>query len=582
MPLPAGDRTTEDLPWPPPWINPVLDKIDEWSAWYSGDPNRLHHYYGGPKYLGAGTEWIKTRPSQHRGGLVGAIARGIWGPPAAKEEGEYNLHIALAGDIATMSADLLLGERPAIKFDADEVDQASKDALDRLIKDGLYANLREGAEICAAKGDVYLVSAWDKETHDLPWTAIYPAEVAVPEFAYTRLSAVTFWRVLRKENNNTVWRHLERHDKGAISHALYEGTAGRLGRRVELTALGADFPDMQLIADALTDGDTIETGIDRLTVEKVPNMLPNRVFDHLPGTDRLGRSDFQGVENPMAALDGVWTSWMRDIRLGRSRLVVSPTAAKSLGRGNGAMFDTDRELLLGLNTSPNADEDPLEMIQFIIRVEEHERTARALIEQIIHDSGYSIQDYSGTTEGTAITATEVTQKRRRSLMTRDKKIEYWRPAIAGAITTQLALMREHFGISIAEGAIPMVEFPDGVSESPQEIANTLQTLETAKAISTRTKVEMAHPDWQKERVDDEVAELLGSDLARKAEALATIGQALTAMGTAIQLGVVSADRVNDIIEQVIGMDADVTEPPPPEPPPGQEFDDDAPEPVAAR
>lgn len=554
------------MSWPPKWMDPIRDKYCEWNAWYSGEPSELQKAYGG---AGVGIDtWVQNRPSQYRGGIVGAIARAMWGAPTVNDSSDQNkLHVPIASDIAAMSADLLFGEPPGILVDKKAARATeTKKAVDDLISDGLFVSLREGAEVCASGGSTYLTSVWDDTVHDRPWFTVYPADVAVPEFVFGRLRAVTFWRVLRAENGGTVWRHLEKHEMGVISHGLYEGTQRELGELRPLNAFGATFPDMQALAaqESAASSDrivNIETGIQRLTVEHVPNMLPNRIWRGVPGAGSLGRSDYSGIENPMASLDIVWTSWMRDIRLARSRLVGSQAAIQSIGPGKGGYFDTDSELLLGLNMPGTPEAEPLQMIQFNIRVEEHERTTQALKEAIVRGAGYSIQAYSGTTEGTALTATEVAAHQQTSLMTRDKKIQYWTPAVEGVVQTHLQLLSEKFGITVDDEA-PLIEFPDGVSESPQEVAQYIAAMDGARAISTWTKVEKANPDWDDTKIKEEVGRIEGSDLAQQAGALLQIGNAMTAIGTAVQLGTLPQADADRLIARVTGVDVNIQKPTP--------------------
>ena len=82
----------------------------------------------------------------------------------------------------------------------------------------------------------------------------------------------------------------------------------------------------------LTNGDEIETGIKRLTAVYVPNMLPNRLYRG----SFLGRSDFSGVEGLMDALDECYTSWIRDLRLGRGRIIVPSEYASHDAQHEGA------------------------------------------------------------------------------------------------------------------------------------------------------------------------------------------------------------------------------------------------------
>jgi hypothetical protein len=551
MPLPEG-RRDDRTPWPPRRLDPVWAKQAEWAAWYSGDPRRLSELYGGDPTISDG--WVQNRSSQYRGGIVGAFSRMVWGKPVTNnaQKDEDRLHVPIAGDIASISADLLFGEPPKL------TSTASQDQLDNYIEDGLFPKMREAAEAQSGIGGVYLVNVWDKAIHPRPWITAVQADVGVSEFSRDRLSAVTFWRVMKSESGK-VWRHLERHEPGRILHALYEGTNEILGQKVPLVELGAEYPDLLAIAASLSNGDVIETGLDRLTVRYCPNMLPNRIWREVPGAAPIGRSDYAGIEDLMASLDFVWTSWLRDIDLARSRLIVPQNAVDSLGEGQGAVFDSDRKLLLALSMSPSPDQDEITMVQFTIRVEEHERTTAALTSQIVNSAGYSAYDYSGESEGSALTATEIVQKRRKSLMTRDKKIQYVSPELAEATLTNLMLERSIFGRNVTL-ELPDVEFPDGVSESPQEVAQYVSLLESAKALSVDTKVRMVHPDWDDARVEKEVAAIIGSDLAQQAQGLSQIGTALTSIGTAVSLGALSQADADALVKRVTGVDMDMGQP----------------------
>lgn len=551
MPLPEG-RRDDRTPWPPRRLDPVWAKQAEWAAWYSGDPRRLSELYGNDPNSSDG--WVQNRSSQYRGGIVGAFSRMVWGKPITNntQKDEDRLHVPIAGDIASISADLLFGEPPKLTV------ETSQDQINKYIEDGLFTNMREAAEANSGLGGVYLVNVWDKNIHPRPWITAVQADVGVPEFSRDRLSSVTFWRVMKSESGK-VWRHLERHELGRILHGLYEGTNEVLGQRVPLVELGEEQPELLAIADSLSNGDIIETGINRLTVRYCPNMLPNRIWREIPGAVPIGRSDYAGIEDLMASLDFAWTSWIRDIDLARSRLVVPQTAVDSLGEGQGAVFDSDRKILLGLNMSPDPDQDEITLVQFAIRVEEHERTTSALTKQIVNSAGYSAYDYSGESDGTALTATEIVQKRRKSLMTRDKKIQYFSPELAQAVLTNMMLDRNIFGAKTTP-ELPHVEFPDGVSESPQEVAQYVSLLESAKALSVDTKIRMVHPDWDDPRVETEVGLIVGSDMAQQAQALSQIGAALTSIGTAVNLGALSQVDADALVKRVTGIEVEMGEP----------------------
>lgn len=486
MPLPEAN-----VEWPPQPLGCVYDRLAAWSAWYSGDPDELSNLYGNPTAIPrdrTAANRAVNHPSQYRGGIVGRFARWFWGEPTPLGERRTKLHVPIAGDIAATSADLLFSEPPTLTVD----DATTQARLDELTGDGLHATLLEAAEVCAALGGVFLRVCWDKETAARPWLSPVHADAAAAEWRWGRLSAVTFWRCIH-DDGATVVRHLERHEPGVILHGVYKGTQDSLGRPEPLDA----YPATAGLAD------TIPTGVDALTAGYVPNMRPNRMWRNVPAAAHLGRSDLAGVESFMDALDETYSSWMRDIRIGKARLIVPGVYLESNGRGQGARFDNEREVYEELNMLPGQTGQPaITPAQFAIRVAEHQATATDLAAQILRTAGYSTQTL-GLVGEAAATATEVVARERRSYVTRDRKIMYWRPAIAELLETLLAVDVAVFGSGVKPQR-PDLHFGDGVSEDPESVARTLQLLTAAEAASTETKVRMLHPDWDDQRVSKEV------------------------------------------------------------------------------
>lgn len=483
MPLPDGGKTA----WPPRDLKRVFDTLSVWSAWYSGDPDELSAIYGGQAANPI------NRPSQYRGGLVGKVARMWWGTPTPAGEQRTKLHMPLAGDIATKSADLLFSEPP--KFTVS--DSVTQDVLTQTVNEGLHATLLDAADIGAGLGGVYLRIVWDRDMSPRPWIAPVHADAAVPEWRWGKLAAVTFWRTLERDDDH-VLRHLERHEPGAILHGLYAGTDGELGRPIELT----DHPETEAFADLVDDeGQRIRTGTKRLTAVYIPNMRPARCWRGVPAAAALGRSDYSGAEGPLDALDETWSSLMRDLRLGKGRIIVPDSYLESRGPGRGAAWDPEREVYSTLNLLPSGDSPQITTVQLQIRVEEHLRIAQELRTEILR-ARYSEQSF-GESGDVAATATEVVARERQSFVTRNRKILYWRPPLAEITETLLVVDVALFGAQL-EPERPVVEFADSVSEDPEAVARTLQLLHAAEAVSIRTRVERANPDWPEEKVDAEV------------------------------------------------------------------------------
>ncbi|MEV0780415.1 phage portal protein [Streptomyces sp. NPDC050428] len=248
MPLPESN-----IAWPPEQFAPLFREICTDDAWCSGDRERLAKLYSNaPRRLDGQRRLWARRPAEP-------------GRP------DPRLHVPLAADIATTSADLLFSEPPTFTVE----DTAMQAHVDELVDAGGIGNtLLEAAEVAVALGGVFLRVTWDRSIADRPLLTTVHTDAAASEFRFGHLVAVTFWRELPGSDTATVWRHLERHEPGAIVHGLYQGDRDRIGVRVPLT----EHPDTAPLVEALNaGGDTVPTGLpDALTAAYVPNMGPNR------------------------------------------------------------------------------------------------------------------------------------------------------------------------------------------------------------------------------------------------------------------------------------------------------------------
>ena len=416
------------------------------------------------------------------------------------------LHVPIAGDIAATSANLLFSEAPTATIPEAHEESAppgavaTQERLDELIEvGGLHNRLLEAAESCAALGGVYLRPVWDREVADHPILSVVQADAAVPEFRWGVLRAVTLWRVV-EDDGRIVWRHLERHEvdgqgRGIILHGLYRGTSDSLGTRMDLSA----HPETTKLEPV------VRLPFEGLGIRYVPNMRPNRRFR---GT-ALGQSDYAGSEGLMDALDEVYTSWLRDIRLARARIVVPEEWLERRDGPDGRprwIFDLDREIFTSLNIDPaSAQSAGITPSQFAIRTEEHARAALELLDRIISAAGYSPQSFGLKIEGRAESGTALRLRERKSLVTREKKARYWKPALEDVLQMMLAIDREVFGNTRIDPSFrPRVEIADSIVPDVTEVAQAVDLLARAQAASIETRVRMVHPDWSPEEVAAEV------------------------------------------------------------------------------
>ena len=460
--------------WPPLPL-PVTSRIEEWSRIYEGSVD----------------ESAPEQASARR--LAGRL---YWGQPQnAMTNPRPKMHAPLASDIAQAGADLLFGEPLAIDWDDAAVDERMDYVLD---SGGFPATLLEAAELGNALGGVYLKVGWDHDVADHPLISALAADEVVPTFAYGRLVKATTWQVL-DTTGGIVWRHLETHTPGLITHTLHSGTPDTLGGEVPLTYR----PETMGLTPE------VRTGIEGLAITYVPNVRPYAPWRRCRVGRNLGRSDFgvRGVKGFMDALDEAWTSWMRDLRLGKARLMVASSMLDNSGPGQGASVDLDREVYEGLTFAQPERADLSGMIQaqqFSIRVTEHAQTVEALLGTIIRSCGYSGSTF-GLVDGTAAkTATEVDSVDRRSLQTRARKTRYWAPALNEFLTNVSGIDAAQFG---APAGAARVEFPATSQPNPLTLAQSIQAFRAAQAASIETAVRLAQPELTQTEVAEEVARI---------------------------------------------------------------------------
>ncbi|WP_200308234.1 capsid protein [Streptomyces adelaidensis] len=489
MPLPA-----KGTPWPP--INPAIRcALEDWSAWFSANPDRLAHRYQNRHTDGSRFGAPQNRPSQYRGGLVGTVARWFWGEPTPLGEKRANLHMPLAKDIARTSADLLFSEPPTLKAE----NKATQERLEQFMESGLKRTLIASGEASAALGGSYLRAVWDTDVRPGPWASLVQADGAHPEFAHGDiLKSVTFWRVLASDDQKVI-RHLERHEPGVILHGVYEGTLDNLGKPVDLKA----FPETEKLLPART----LPIG-KRLACTYIPNSMIAPDWRDIPGAAGLGSSDYQGAETFLSAIDETYTSLMRDVRLARSRIIVPAGYLQSNGPGAGALWE-DREVYAGMNIPPTEKQE-ITLNQFAIRIADHRATIEELVGKVIRNAGYSAGTFGDDDGGPAVTATEIKARQARSMSTRARKAELYAVGIADIVETLLMLESSNLFTGIEKVAVerPDVIFADSVQDDIKTLAETAELLRRAEAASTETLVALTRPDLEEKDQREEVDRIL--------------------------------------------------------------------------
>jgi hypothetical protein len=511
MPLPESGI---GMAWPPVSHEVAYKDMARDDAWYTGDLDALAIHYS--------TNQMRT------GGWWGQMSRWFVGTPNPGQQAQRptKLHVPVPSEIARISSQIMYGEMPKVELadldgDGDQpalpegIRKKANARLTDLLDDSAHASFLEGGELGSALGGNFLRVTWDKTiVPDKPFITAVAPDAAVPDFRFQRLVGVTFWSDLAGlDDTPGHFRLLERHEPGTIEYGLYvSGNAETLGARVPLT----EHPATKGFADIVGEQSTVETGTELLTAVYIPNVKPNRKRRKDPVASCYGRSDYEGVDSLFDALDEVYTSWMRDIRLAKSRLFVTKDALDARDPGQGAQFDADREAYTVLKGAPSAAKDAaagvkamIEAQQFTIRWQEHQSTAQALLIEIFTACGYSPATFGISTDNVrTVTATEVQAREKITSLTRGSKILYAKPQIQHLVAALLDVDEFAFNGPGRHGQMPEVQFPDAAAPSIDAIAQTLQLLRAAQAASTQTLVQMLNPDWEQEQIDDEVARIM--------------------------------------------------------------------------
>ena len=492
MPLPTDPKTQ----WPPRSWSRIYALYKEHSAWFGGDPDTLAGLYGQRLY-GLDVAQFFAAQAGHR--------PRFWSTDVQNER-RTMLHVPVAGDISATSASLLFSEHPKIRIpEADrespsEAAAATQDWLEDLFENTLFhARLLEAAEACSALGGVFIKVDWDSTLSEYPIFSVVQADQAVPEFRFGILTAVTFWEEVERDDR-WVWRHLERHEPGKILHGLYRQRVGatedQLGEPQSLQAHSATA-GLPLSQD---------TGLAGLACVYVPNMRPNRRFR----SSYLGQSDYSGSEGIFDSVDEAYSSLMRDIRLGKGRIIAPESFFEHDPDNPGVMqFDVDKEVYVALHSVANAGapfSDSISVHQFAIRAAEHLSTIENLLIRAYTNCGYAPQSFGLLIAGSAESGTALRIRERKSFVTSQKKAEYWRPALVELVWIAEQVARIHLGARIVP-LKPQVEIQDSVVSNLDDVAKSVQLLRAADAMSIQAAVRTAHPDWNDQQVAEEVARI---------------------------------------------------------------------------
>lgn len=423
-----------------------------------------------------------------------------------RKSNKCRVHVPIAADIASTSSNLLFSQEPTYTImhnGKEEVDGTQQARLEELLMvNDIASKLNEAGETCAALGDVYMKVRWNSTT-DHPLIEIVQPDMSWPEYILGELRACHFFTELTTDYEKDVFiRVYECYTRGKIMMKMFQGNHEQLGFEMD---------DSKLVE--LGYAPEIKTPIDDMLAVHIANIRPNRRFR----SAMHGRSDLDGLRDLCDSLDEAFSSWMRDIRLAKAKLIVPAEYLRkkpnqfinnmdsSIASSGKWEFDADVETYVAMDINTDvAGGTGITPSQFAIRSAEHSQTCSEIVMDILQMAGYSPQSFGINIEGAA-SGTALSIRERKSARTKNKKLRYWQQPLEHILTVLIHLDYVLNPKAGSDGVdVVSVSFADSMGADVATMADTIEMLNRAKAASTITKVRMMHPDWSEQKVLEEV------------------------------------------------------------------------------
>lgn len=436
-----------------------------------------------------------------------------WNESPGDEDRPY-LVDPLAERIPGCWADMIFGEPPEFTAGQD----SDQDALDALLAaNAVPDELQEGVKTASAEREVWWRVIADQNV-DYPIIEWRSRLTTFPLMAGRhQILAVAFAERLDppkgEKDDRACWRYVEYREPGRIVNVLYradgEGeNSGGLGRECDLE----DHPETEGLEEEWnTTLDVLLAGCIRNGRGKHP---------------AVGRSDYAGPQDLLLALNENLTIGQENARLsGKKRAVVTPDMLDA--RGN---FPSGADVLVRQETDGDPDNPAAPLIQV-----EWEFNAAPMIEwgenladTALTRSRIAPQLVGRFTEG-AQTGPALRARLLDSILCAEGKARAWDaevPKVIAAAQMVDALPEESGGYGhtwVAAHEEPGMKRKDSLPIDADEQTQRIATEIGAEILSRRTAIEERHPEWEEDRVDRELEQIL-EDLPAPAPPFTPPGQ----------------------------------------------------------
>lgn len=491
--------------WPLPQEQPILARISEWAAFAESDSRTLKALCG----------W-QSGDNQHLPYVIDPL------PERIREA----------------FADLIFGAET--DFEAAEDAEADQELLDDMVDENdLPSELQDAAARCVAEGEVWWRIYVDRDAFEHPVIEWHSRADVVPLYRGKKLLAVAFVSdidnlapdapVLRvgddadpatqrawleqqttvADGDNTVWRYVEIQTGGLVRNLLYRGEKGKLGDPVTLDSR----PDFADLPDEWEHGLEVQTRAGRA----VPVMLAGRVANGKAG--RLGRSQYAGVRHLLYELNKLASVGGRNVELTMQKRAVLSSEVVSVIRQAASEPDAPEQTTKPRVAIPDAFMVPRDQMgenSAMGVLEFSDAWAEALLawdggltDKILTRCRVAPQLVGRHTEDAA-TGPALRARLMDSVLAADGKARAWDDALPNLLrAAQLvdALSEAEGGCGhdwTAPETAPVVIRSSVLPEDEGEEVNRHAAAVGARIESRRTAIERLNPEWDDERVDEEI------------------------------------------------------------------------------
>ena len=407
----------------------------------------------------------------------------------------------MAANIVSLAAGMIFSESTKIECEHERT-QERIDEINEL--NGAYSKFLQAAELAGVCGGVFLACTWN-DADGYPKFNVVPANCGLPEWRGGKLFRVKLWSIAKEDENGSVWRTEETYtEDGHIKTRLLKGDKNNLGAEVGLKSIDET-------AHILPD---TNSGTDMLLAVYVPNMLPNRERPH----ERFGRSDYDGLYGLFDELDEMYSAMQRETRLTKTTVIVPAEYLRKrdaiFGLENSAckvdqwIYSNNTGAFTALDIDSGQTSSPITVINPELRAEQRIALCDELVRRIWQCAGYSPQSAGIDISGSAESGTALSVRERATIRTTETKKTHWWHALHHLMRALLKLDSVVFRSGVDADADITIELPSNAQPDISQMAEILEQLERAGAISTEMKIELHHPDWDEEKRAAELERIL--------------------------------------------------------------------------